>query len=277
MSKKEDDAYLAWVEELKEGLKEKPEALKALTLLTTDEAAGARDLFRGSVGGKEISRRMNELSEAKKALEEQAREVETNKNKWGSWYQEAQVAHNQVLSENANLKKELQRARVALPDEDEENKVSQIRQDVYTKAEVEEREKALLEQVRRVDNGAVHYTNKMLAIAIRASKDKIDFDPDKIMKRAVEENCDPMRAYELETAEVLADRQTQEAEKREKEAYERGKREAASTTTPDSGFRFQSAGPTPSESILSGSVKALSANDRLAAALKTFTTVSGQA
>lgn len=276
MSKKEDDAYAAWVEELKGGLKDKPEALKALTLLTTDESAGARELFRGSVGGKEISRRMNELSDAKKALEEKSQEVETKVNRWGSWYQEAQTAHNNVLSENAALKKELEKARTALPD-DEENKVSQIRQDVYTKAEVEELQKTLLEQVRRVDNGAVHYTNKMLSIAIRASKDRVDFDPDKIMKRAVEENCDPMRAYELETAEVLAERQTQEAEKREKEAYERGKRESASTTTPDSGFRTLGAGPTPSESILSGSVKALSANDRLAAALKTFTTVGGQA
>src|SRR5512143_2553083 len=96
MSKKEDEAFAKWVDELAE----KVETGEAEAFKVWAKTDAAREVFRGTIGQAELYRRMNEVASEKKEIESAREELQ-------SWYEEEAPKNEALLRERDELRKQL--------------------------------------------------------------------------------------------------------------------------------------------------------------------------
>jgi hypothetical protein len=252
MSKKEDELFKAWGEELaKEVDASEKEALQAWLALPV-----AREVYRGTVGQAELYRRMNQLDQDKKELAQARKELE-------DWFEEEAPKNAALIAERDALRNELAKGSgnpppaegtgIQLSAEDLASIKSQA-----AKAEVLDR---LLPAV----------LGDMSTVLKDSIKNNFDIDPREVIQLSLQQGIEPWRAYQNLTAEERQKRAESDHETERKKWFEEGRR-SAMTNSPD---HLQPSGPSVVDYIQSlnkavdqGGRAPMERADRVGAALK---------
>jgi hypothetical protein len=232
MGKKEDAAFQDWVESLKGRVSE--QAFKAIT-----EDEGAKEVFRGHLREDEFHRRLTELDLAKKqlaaeqeALRQEQGSLELNKEKWQSWYVEASGDFEKLSSENEELKKRLETQPQVSGAPQGGNAVDQASEKkLEALAHELEMSKSRLEAVNKTLPRLLGDFGDVLA---KATKEGWKVQPKELLNTALTRGIDMDTAFYELTSQERAQREEAALQQIEKDAYERGKREAQSSAPPDS-------------------------------------------
>lgn len=252
MSKKEDELFKAWGQEMmNEVAADEQDALKAWLALPI-----ARETYRGTVGEKELYRRMNELDASKKELEQARKELET-------WYEDESPKNAALIAERDALREQLASG-TGNPPAAQGTGINLSAEDLASlraqgaKAEVLDR---LLPAV----------LGDMSAVLKDSIKNNFDIDPREVIKLSLQQGIEPWRAYQNLTAEERQQRAEKSHEDERKKWFEDGRR-SAMTNSPD---HLQPSGPSVVDYIQSlnkavdqGGVRAPERADRVSAAMK---------
>lgn len=251
MSQKEDKAYKEWGEELLSNTEESEhEALKAWLALPV-----AREIFRGTIGQKELYRRMNEVHALKEELEASREELR-------SWYEEEAPKNEELLAERDQLRAQLEKVGSGGPPPSKQSGLSISDEDL--KMLKERADKA--EQLDKLLPAVLGDMSRVLQDSI---KNNFEIDPSQVIQVSLKKGVPPFRAYLDMTAEERSKRAEAAREEERKKWFEEGRKSAASSS-PD---HFQPSGPSLVDFIQemnTGKRESSTPESRKAAALKEF-------
>lgn len=252
MSKKEDDQFQEWVEEVSK--KTKPEEAEAFKMWAASDSA--REVFRGTIGQAELYRRMNDLAQTRKELETAREELE-------SWYSEEAPKNEALLRERDELKAQLEQHGSGGPPPAEATGQQISAQDL---ADL----KAKSAKVDVLDRLLPAVLGDMSLVLKDSIKNNFDVDPREVIKLSLQQGIEPYRAYEILTADERQKRYETSQEAEKKKWFDEGRR-AALTNSPD---HLQPSGPSVVDYLKDlgkdPSKKGPERDDRIAAALKEF-------
>lgn len=252
MSKREDEQFQAWVEEVSK--KTKPEEADAFKLWAASDAA--REVFRGTIGQAELYRRMNELAETRKELEAMREELE-------GWYETEAPKNEALLKERDELKAQLETLGTGGPPPATGTGLQISAQDLD---EIKERSK----KAEVLDRLLPAVLGDMSAVLKDSIKNNFDIDPREVIKLSLQQGIEPYRAYEILTAEERQARYEASQEAEKKKWFEEGRR-AALTNSPD---HLQPSGPSVVDYLKDlnkdPAKRGPERDDRIASALKEF-------
>jgi hypothetical protein len=253
MSKREDAAFKEWGEALAGEIEDsEQEALTAWLAMPI-----AREVFRGTIGQKELYRRMNEVETQKREIAD--REVELNE-----WYETNAPVVEELAREKEELKAQLAKVSSGGPPPAEGTGVT------FSKDELA----AINAKVAKVD-----LLDKLIPSVLtdmgRVLKDSIknnfDVDPGEVIQLSLKNRVEPWRAYLELTSEEREARAVTAKEEEKKRWFDEGRRSVTSNS-PD---HFQPSGPSMvdflqelNKGAAAGGKDPLSSQDRVSSALK---------
>lgn len=215
MSKREDEDYASWVEDVGKTLPaEKQEAWKALADLDVTRER----FYRGSLRSEDYYTRLNELKAEKDKTEKLKTELY-------AWYEEQAPKNEALLAERDLLRAQLEEAGT----DDPPNKVSGVSAEQFAEL------KAKADKVEQLDRIMPNVLADMAAVVRDSIKNDYDIDPREVVRVSLQQGVPPWKAYELMTAEQRAKKYEEAHEAERKKWIDEGKRQAisASTGSPD--------------------------------------------
>ena len=246
MSKREDEAYAAWRQEL---LAEFAPEVREQAAQVLDAPVAKERFYRGTLRSDEFYRRLNELEASKQ-------ELESTKQELYSWYEEESPKQDALIAERDLLRAQLAEvgaggapSQAGLPGFSTEDLA-----DLRAKAD----------KIEALDKLIPAVIADMSAVAFDAQKNGFDVDPREVMRLSLQHGVEPYKAYEHLTSDQRKARyeKTQEAERQK--WIDEGRRQAI-TSRNGSPDHLQSSGPNvvdflqrqnPTESTQAGRVNA---------------------
>lgn len=247
MSRKEDEAFAGWKQDLKAKLAsdEEREAFEKWA-----DTPQGREVYRGTIGQAELYRRMNELHQRKQELEE--------------WYEAERPKNDELLKEREALLAQLEELGSGGPPP-----ASSAPEGLpISKKELEEI-KSMAAKAETLDRLLPAVLGDVTLVMKDAIKNNFDIDPREVIKLSLQRGVEPYRAYLELTGEERQKRYEAERKKELEDAFEKGRR-AAMTNSPD---HLQPSGPSVVDylrDLNKEATKAPDKDDRVAAALKEF-------
>ncbi len=223
MSKKEDEAYAAWVEDLAE----KVEPTEAEAFKVWAKTPAAREVFRGTIGQAELYRRFNELDREKKDLESAQQELQT-------WYEEEQPKNAALIEEREALKKQLAELGSGGPPPAATTPAPLIAPEELAEL------RARANKVEVLDKLIPAVLGDMSRVVKDSIKNDFDVDPGEVIQYSLKNSVEPWRAYLELTSDERQKRGEKAQEEERKKWIEEGRRQALSTHSPD---HLQPSGP----------------------------------
>lgn len=260
MSKREDEAYAKWIEELAE--KVEPEEAEALQVWAKSTAA--REVFRGTIGQAELYRRMN-------AIDQEKKEIEAARSELQSWYEEEAPKNEALIAERDALRQQLAELGLAGPPA----AVGTPSAPAISPEELAGL-KAKAEKVEVLDKLIPAVLGDMGRVIRDSIKNDFDVDPNEVIQYSLKNSVVPWNAYLEITAEERKHRLEADREAERKKWIEQGRREALSTHSPD---HLQPSGPSVVDYLkglnekagaAGATVEAPTKDSRVAAAMKEF-------
>lgn len=209
MSKKENEDFGAWVEEVIGSFPADKQDL-AREVLNSDVS---RDrFFRGTIRQDDYYRRLNELNEERK-------ELESTKDELASFYEEQLADQEALIAERDLLKAKLAERSgdpppaAGIPGFSTEDLAAL---------------KAKADKIDALDKIMPAVMADMAAVQYDAIKNNFDYDPREVMRLSLQHGTEPYKAYEYLTKDQRQNRY-EEAQKKERDKWiEEGRRQALS-------------------------------------------------
>jgi len=249
MSKREDENYAAWVEEiLAEFPEDKRESAKAAL-----EAPVARErFFRGAIRQDDYYRRLNEIEDARK-------ELEAARDELYAWYEEESPKLESIIKERDLLKSQLTKNASAGDPPAAAGVPGFSVEDLAVL-------KAKAEKIDALDKIVPAIIADLASVTKDAITNNFEFDPREVMRLSLEHGVEPYKAYEYLTADQRK-KQYDAAQEAEKQKWiEEGRRQAltARNGSPD---QLPNSGPNVVDLLQKKDAKELTQSDRVNAAL----------
>lgn len=220
MSKREDEAYAAWLEEIEASLPSE-DAVEAFKVLAETDAG--RDLYRGTLREKDYYTKLNKLNADREEVEKAQEELT-------EWYENEQAIKEQIIKERDALRK----AAGEQPQDGPPNQQVGISPEEFAVI------RAKAAKVDAIDKLLPRVLGDLGAVLQDAQKNGYDVDAREIMQASVQSGVDPYNAYLKLTGKQREERAKQALEDQQKKWYEEGRRAALSGDAPD---HVQPAGP----------------------------------
>lgn len=187
MSRKEDEAYAEWLEEVKT---KHPDV--AETLETLAETDAGRELFRGGLREKDYYRRLNEIRDARTELDEEAQ-------KQVSWWQEAKPEYERAIQERDEALQKLEAAAMNREPGGNGNGAPPP----SNPKELEE----LRQRLAAMDQAYPQVMLGMFEAQQAALREGLEYQPDEVLKKAFEKRIKPIDAFN----EIVASQRQEKA------------------------------------------------------------------
>jgi len=257
VSKKEDEKFQAWVDELSKQVEEdEKEAFQGWVATKS-----AREAYRGYLREQEFHRKYNEV-------QQQAKEVEDAKEQLAAWYEEESPKNEALLKERDELKAQLAELGLEGPPPATSTPGFSLSKDEFTAL------KAKADKVEALDKLIPAVLADMGAVIKDSIKNNFDVDPREVIQLSLRQGIEPYRAFEILTAEERQKRHETSQEAERKKWFEEGRRSAMTKNSPD---HLQPSGPSVVD-YLQGlnkeAAKPSAQADRVSAALKEFVDAS---
>jgi hypothetical protein len=223
MSRKEDEAFQKWADELAE--KVEPAEADAFKVWAKTDAA--REVFRGTIGQAELYRRMNEVATEKKEIESARAELQT-------WYDEEAPKNAELLKERDELKAQLAELGLGGPPPAASTPGPTL------SSEELEGIKAKLAKVEALDRLIPAVLADSMRIGQDAAKNDFDYDPNEVIQYSLKQGVEPWRAYQILTRDERERRAAKAHDEEKKKWIEEGRRQALTNNSPD---HLQPSGP----------------------------------
>jgi myosin heavy subunit len=228
LSKREDEDYTKWLDEVK---KAHPDVADKLDALAETEAG--RELFRGNAKREpEFYRRLNDINEKEKLFNQEKEKFEALVEKHNSWYEgvvpavdglKARAAEADALQARLEaIQKQLKDTGVTVADIP--NVPSRSTGEDITAKQLSD----LQQRVKLMDEALPQILGKFLSVQHRAQKEGFDVDPQEVLATVYKDRVDPNVAYERMTQEAREKRANEKYAADLKAAREEGAREALS-------------------------------------------------
>lgn len=258
MSKKEDDAFAAWKQEL---LAEFPSEARESAEKVLDAPVARERFYRGALRQDEFYRRLNELEDTKK-------ELETAKNEIYSWYEEESPKQDALIAERDMLREQV--AAIGAGNAPAAAGLTGFSTEDFATL------KAQANKIDQLDKLIPSVIADMAAVAYDAQKNGFDVDPREVMRVSLQTGAEPFKAYEHLTAPQRQKRYEDNYEADKKKWMEEGRRQAitARNGSPD---HIQSSGPNVVDFLQRQDAKESTQNARVNAALEAFMAGEGGA
>lgn len=266
LSKKEDEAYATWLNELKA---QHADVAPVLDQLASTEAG--RELFRGGLRTADYYRRLNEFRDQKEEFERQQQAFQTDVTKQYSWWQEAQPAYERALAEKQELERKMAAYETQLKEYGVETKDIVPSQPPSNGGDITQRELAELRQrVQAMDNNFPGVMMGLLKAQQTAITEGLPFDPSEVFKKVYQQRVDPVTAFNEIVAPLRQEKAKQLLQQELDKAKEEGRREALSKLSgPDRAVR--PASPSVVDALRSAEAMPLTnRGERLDAAVRDF-------
>jgi hypothetical protein len=251
MSRKEDEAFAAWQQEV---LSEFPDDVRKAAEVTLNAPVAKERFYRGTIRQDEFYRRLNELEDAKK-------ELESAKNEIYSWYEEESPKQDALIAERDLLREQLAAvgagnapAAAGLPGFSTEDLA-----DLRAKAN----------KIDQLDKLIPSVIADMAAVAYDAQKNGFDVDPREVMRVSLQSGAEPFKAYEYITQDQRKARYEAGQEAERKKWMAEGARQAI-TSRNGSPDHIQSSGPNVVDFLQRQNAQESTQGARVNAALEAF-------
>lgn len=264
MSKREDQDYAAWMEEIKATLPNEDAVEAFETFAATDTG---REVYRGNLREKDYYTRLNKLNSDKEDFISEKEELKQAQNELTEWFENEEPVRAALIKERDELRQQLKGGKS--PDGGgPPSAVSGVSQE----------EIALL----RAKASKIDAMDKILPSVMGdfgraiqdAARNNYDVDPAEIMQTASSKGMDPYRAYMELTAEQRKSREADAVKQEQKKWFEEGRKAALSGDAPD---HIKPSGPSVFDLLTRESPPAehdapvpLKSGARVAAALEQF-------
>lgn len=253
MSKREDEKFQAWVDELAKQVE--PDEQAAFENWVTTKSA--KEAYRGYLREQEFHRKYNEVNT-------QAREVEELKEQLAAWYEEEAPKNEALLKERNELKAQLAELGLDGPPPATGTPGLSLTQDELTEL------KKKADKAEALDRLIPAVLGDMSMVIRDSIKNNFDIDPREVIQLSLRQGIEPYRAFEILTADERQKRY-EAAQKAEKEKwFEEGRRSALTKNSPD---HLQPSGPSVVDYLQGLNKSTAAAPDnasRVSAALKEF-------
>lgn len=214
MSRREDEKFEAWVEEVCEGL----DAQKAEAFRLFAESDAGRDMYRGTIRQNDYYTRLNEFNEEKKDFESERERLEARAEELEQWYETESPKNAALLKERDLLKKQLEELGSSNPP----SATSGISSEELATL------KAQVEKAQQLDRMLPGVLADTLRVAIEAQKEGYEVDPAEVFRVSLQQGVRPYKAYEHLTHEARAKKYEAQREEERKKWVEEGRRAALS-------------------------------------------------
>ena len=224
MSKKEDQDFAKWREELKAGLSDEQAA--ALDQLAETDAL--RDTYRGTIREKDYYTRLNKLSEERDSLKAEREKFGQEKQNMYTWYNEEAPKNKMLTERNKKLEEQVNAFKGQLGDLDDDPTLNKGGPTVDS-GELEQlkEEVAKLGAQTRYQDQAIP---KLLAdfgdVVTENTLKGYNLNPSDILKHSADNRVDVRTAFMELTQEKRAEMEEARIEKLKAEAEARGREEA---------------------------------------------------
>lgn len=251
MSKREDEAFAAWMQEV---VAEFPAEQREAAAKVLDAPVSRERFYRGTLRSNEFYRRLNELEAAKQELESAKQEIY-------SWYEEEAPKQEALLEEREMLKAQLAELgaggappQAGLPGFTTEDLAAL---------------KAKADKIEQLDKIIPSVLADMGAVTYDAIKNGFDIDPREVMRVSLQHGVEPYKAYEHLTTAQRQKRYEEQFEAERKKWVEEGRRQAitAKNGSPD---HIQPSGPTVIDHLTRKDPVESTQQSRVSAALQAF-------
>lgn len=224
LSKKEDEAYQVFLDDLK---KAHPDVAPQLDALAATEAG--REIYRGGLRTADYYRKLNEFRDQKDEFERQKQSFEADVTKQYGWWNEAKPAYERAVAEKAALEQKLAAYASQLKEYGVETKDVIPQTPPQGSDNITQRE--LAELRARVQAMDVNFPGVMVGL-LKAQQTAImeglPFDPVELFKKAAIDHKDPLVAFN-EIVQPMREEKAKQLLKQELDkAKEEGRREALS-------------------------------------------------
>lgn len=267
MAKKEDDLFKEWVEEISGSLKTEEER-KAFEVFSASDAG--RETLRGGMRRKEFDRRLNDINEARRAVEAADEKLKSDAQAYKEWYDQEKPKNAALVQELTSLKAQLK----DLTGDDPPPSAQTVAQSPLNADYVKMLED-LNKKVEMFDKNLPRLHGDMSAIIKRSIQENIDIDPRDVIAYSIKHQVEPFRAYEDLTHDTRQERFEQERENEKKRWIEEGKKEALKTlkSSPD---HIRTPGPSIVDYLQKDNTTPSNRNDRVSSAVKDFLELQSQ-
>lgn len=240
LSKKEDDQYQAWLNDVKSQHKDVAPILDQLA--TTD---AGRELFRGGLRTADYYRRLNEFRDEKEKAErdlaEKQQAFQADVTKQYSWWQEAQTNVAKIEAEKQDLASKLTAYEAQLKEYgvDTKSVISQAPANGGAMDNLTQREIAEIKsRVQAMDQNFPAVMMGLLKAQQSALTEGLPFDPTEVFKRVYQQRVDPVTAFNDYAKPFREEKAKQILSQELDKAREEGRREALSKLSgPDRAVR----------------------------------------
>jgi hypothetical protein len=223
VSKREDEKYEKWVEELSKQVDEDEKE----DFEKWSKTNFAKESYRGYLREQEFYRKLNELTEKTQKLEETKTELQ-------EWFDAEKPKNAALIRERDELKSQLEELGVDGPPPAAAPTGLSLSAEKLAELEAKA---AKVDVLDRLIPAALGEMSLVLKDSI---KNNFDIDPREVIKLSLEKSIEPYRAYEILTADERQKRHEAEREAEKKKWFEEGRRSAQATPSPD---HLQPSGP----------------------------------
>ncbi len=257
---KKDEQYKAWVAEVESNL---DEAQKANFRAIVDSPAGEK-VFAGHLREADYYRRLNEQNAEQRKLEQERAQLY-------QWYEAEAPKNQKLIQERENLARELENTRKKALEfglEDDDLGTPKAVRDAVQREELEKVKEEWAKKYQLFDKALPHLLGNLSDIAYKSMKENMDVSPSQVIKYSMDNNVDPVRAYDALTYEERERRATKAREEELTKAREQGRREALSKfPSPDN---IRPNGPSIIDTLRAGATAPSTSRDRVSAAVAEF-------
>lgn len=190
------------------------------------EAVADLDVFKATLRTQDYHKKLNEVDLLKKKQEAEYKQM-------GDWYRTAQAKASEIEKENERLRRVAARAQADDPLIDFGSDPTRATDEPPAGSVKKEDFDQLTSRLQELDRNAPAYTNLMLKLGVRALKENLEFDPEKLFETAQTNRCDLERAFEILAAPARAERSEADIKARIEKAREEARAEALSNIPPD--------------------------------------------
>lgn len=231
MSKREDEAYQIFLQEMKQQFPDSAGALDAIA-----GTSFGREVYRSGLREDEFNRRLNTLTDEKRQFEldriQKQNELEAKNAELRDWFEREKPKNSMLEAERARLESELRgmKAEFVRNGLDVPENINQAISDASSRKSSVDADAVneLRARYDALDKGLPHMFAASIEIGRRLSEEKFQVNPADIIAHAARNNVDPLSAYEFVTKPQREAREAQRLEERLKAAREEGERAALS-------------------------------------------------
>lgn len=257
MSRREDEAFAAWLQEV---VNEFPEEQRDTAKQLLDAPVARERFYRGTLRSDEFYRRLNELEAAKQELEAAKQDIYT-------WYEEEAPKQEALLQERDLLKAQL--AELGAGDAPPQAGLPGFTTEDLAAL------RAKAEKIEALDKVIPAVIADMAAITYDAHKNNFDIDPREVMRVSLQQGVEPWKAYELQTQQQRQKRYEEQFEEEKRKWIEEGRRQAI-TSRNGSPDHIQPSGPSVVDFLQRKDAPEITQSDRVNAAMQAFLAGEGQ-